>query len=85
MSDASVTLIAAQREFTAHLAAVEDAVRFAFRHRFRLRRQDYEEAMAESIAAAWSAWTGLIARGKNVDIGIRDVLNPLFRTQRPQA
>ena len=32
------SLIAAQDEFTAHLPAVENAARFAFRRRFRMRR-----------------------------------------------
>ena len=42
----------AHREFTAHLSAVENAARFAFRRR-RLKRQDYEDVLAEAIAACW--------------------------------
>ena len=30
-----------------------------------MRRQDREEAVAEARAAAWSAWHGLIRRGKD--------------------
>ena len=51
---------------------VEDAVRFAFRK--RLRPQEYEEALAEATAAAWSAWHGLIQRGKEpVEIGVHGI------------
>jgi hypothetical protein len=79
----AISLIAAQQEFSHHLPAVENAVHFAFRRRFRMRRQDYEEALAESIAAAWSAWTGLIARGKNpVEVGVHGIANNAVRYVR---
>jgi hypothetical protein len=58
----ALSLVAAQELFTAHLSAVEDAARFAFR---RLRPQEYEEKVAEARAAAWSAWHGLLRRGKD--------------------
>ena len=44
------SLADAQREFAARLAVVESATRYAFRRR-RLRRHDYEDIMAETIAA----------------------------------
>jgi hypothetical protein len=79
----ALSLIAAQREFTNHLAAVETAARFAFRRRFRMRRQDFEEALAETLAAAWSAWMGLIARGKNpVEVGVHGIANNAVRYVR---
>ena len=56
------SLTSAQQSFTATLSAVEDAVRFAFRR--RLRHQEYEEALAEARAAAWSAWAGLVKQGQ---------------------
>src|SRR5687768_1132526 len=52
LSGASLTAV--QQQFTATLSAVEDAVKFAFRK--RLRPQEYEDALAEARAAAWSAW-----------------------------
>ena len=58
----TMSLVAAQEKFTATLKAVEDAARYAFRRR---RRQDREEAVAEATAAAWSAWHGLIGKGKD--------------------
>ena len=48
----AMSLAAAQEQFTATLSAVEDAVKFAFRR--RLRPQEYEEALAEARAAAWT-------------------------------
>ena len=59
----AMSLASAQQSFAANLKAVEDAVRFAFRR--RLRHQEYEEALAEARAAAWSAWAGLVKRGKD--------------------
>ena len=46
----TLSLTHAQQQFTAHLSAVENAARYAFRRR---RRQDREEAVAEARAAAW--------------------------------
>jgi hypothetical protein len=77
----ALSLAAAQREFTAHLSAVEDAVSFAFRK--RLRRQEYEEALAEARAAAWSAWHGLIAKGKDpLEVGVRAIAHNACRHVR---
>jgi hypothetical protein len=81
MSTLSLTL--AQQRFTDYLPVVENAVHFAFRRRFRLRRQDYEEARAEAIAAAWSAWAGLIARGQDpVAVGVCGIANNAIRYVR---
>jgi hypothetical protein len=67
----ALSLTHAQQQFTATLAAVDNAARFAFRGR---RRQDREEAVAEARAAAWSAWHGLIRKGKNpIEVGIHAI------------
>jgi hypothetical protein len=79
----ALSLSAAQREFTNHLAAVETAARFAFRRRFRMRRQDFDEALAETLAAAWTAWVGLLSRGKDpVQIGVHGIANNAVRYVR---
>jgi hypothetical protein len=77
----AASLIAAQERFTAHmLPAVANAAHYAFRRRFRMSRQRYEEALAECIAQAWSAWTGLIARGKDpVAIGVHGIAGNAIR------
>jgi hypothetical protein len=79
----ATTLVAAQQEFVTHLAAVETAARFAFRRRFRIRRQDFEEALAETLAAAWTAWVGLLSRGKDpVQVGVHGIANNAVRYVR---
>ena len=76
----AMSLVAAQEKFTASLKAVEDAARFAFRRR---RRQDREEALAEARAAAWSAWHGLIRKGKDpVEVGVTGIANNAVRNVR---
>ena len=81
MSTAS--LIAAQEQFTARLPAVENAVRWAFRRRFRLRSHEYEEVLAEAVAACWSSWVGLLSRGKDpVEIGVHGIANNAIRYVR---
>jgi hypothetical protein len=78
MSELSLTH--AQQQFTAHLPAVDNAARFAFRRR---RRQDREEALAEARAAAWSAWAGLLRRGKDpVEVGVTGIANNAVRNVR---
>ena len=70
----AATLSAAQQEFLTHLPAVEGAAHWTFRHRLRLRRQDFEEALAETRAAAWRAWVGLLSRGKDpVQVGVHAI------------
>ena len=58
------SLTEAQREFAARLSVVESATRYAFRRR-RFRRHDYEDILAEAIAACWMPWVGLISRGRD--------------------
>jgi hypothetical protein len=73
------SLADAQREFAARLAVVENATSFAFRHR-RLRRHDYEDILAEAIAACWSAWVGLISRGRDpLEVGVCAIANRAVR------
>ena len=68
----ALSLTHAQQQFTATLAAVEDAVHYAFRG--RLRPQEYEETLAEARAAAWSAWAGLLHRGTDpVEVGVHAI------------
>src|SRR4051812_9331727 len=74
----TMTLAAAQESFTATLSAVEDAVKFAFRR--RMKRQEFEDAMAEAKAAAWSAWHGLIMRGRDpVEVGVHGIAGNAVR------
>jgi hypothetical protein len=76
----AMSLVAAQEKFTATLSAVEDAARYAFRRR---RRQDREEALAEARAAAWSAWHGLIRKGKDpLAVGVTGIANNAIRYVR---
>ena len=77
----AISLASAQQSFTATLSAVEDAVKFAFRG--KLRRQEYEEALAEARAAAWSAWHGLVTRGKDpVEVGVHGIATNAIRWVR---
>jgi DNA-directed RNA polymerase specialized sigma24 family protein len=77
----ALSLTYAQQQFTATLSAVEDAVHFAFRG--RLRPQEYEETLAEARAAAWSAWHGLIRKGKDpLAVGITGIANNAIRYVR---
>ena len=77
----AMSLCAAREQFTATLSAVEDAVKFAFRR--RLRPQEYEEALAEARAAAWSAWHGLVERGKDpVEVGVHGIAGNAVRNIR---
>jgi hypothetical protein len=74
------SLIAAQQQFVAYLPAVENAARFAFRRRYRMRPQNYEEARAEAVAAAWSAWIGLLRKGKDPrQVGVHGIANNVIR------
>jgi hypothetical protein len=76
LSGASLT--SAQQHFTETLKAVEDAVHYAFRK--RLRRQEYEEAMAEATAAAWSAWHGLVRKGRDpLAVGVHGIASNAIR------
>jgi hypothetical protein len=69
------SLAAAQHQFTAYLPVVENATLYALRRR-RLRRHDYEDILAEAIAACWSAWVGLISRGRDpLEVGVCGIAN----------
>ena len=76
----ALSLMHVQQQFTAHLPAVEDAARYAFRRR---RWQDREEAVAEATAAASSAWHGLIGKGKDpLAVGVTGIANNAIRYVR---
>ena len=76
----ALSLTHAQQQFTAYLPAIDNAARFAFRRR---RRQDREEALAEARAAAWSAWAGLLRRGKDpVEVGVTGIAANAVRNVR---
>ena len=76
----AMSLVTTQEQFTATLSAVEDAARYVFR---RMRWQDREEAVAEARAAAWSAWHGLIRKGKDpVKVGVTGIANNAIRYVR---
>jgi hypothetical protein len=48
-----------------------------------MRRQEYEEALAEARAAAWSAWHGLIRKGKDpLAIGVTGIAMNAIRYVR---
>jgi hypothetical protein len=72
----------AHREFTAQLPVVENATRCAFR-RLKLKRQDFEEVLAEAVAACWSAWVGLLSRGRDpLEVGVCGIANFAVRYVR---
>ena len=76
------SLADAQREFATRLPVVVNATRFAFRRR-RLRRHDYEDILAEAIAACWSAWVGLVSRGRDpLEVGVCGIANQAARYVR---
>ena len=76
------SLTDAQDEFAARLAVVERAARYAFRRR-KLRRQDFEDILAETIAACWSAWVGLLSRGRDpLEVGVCGIANQAARYVR---
>jgi len=78
MSAASLTTAHAQ--FESALPAITNAVRYAFRRR---RPQDRAEAVAEAQAAAWSAWAGLLKKGKDpVTVGVHGIANNAVRYVR---
>src|SRR4051812_29466693 len=76
----AASLSAVHQQFEAALPAVTDAARYAFRRR---RPQDRDEAVADARAAAWSAWHGLIARGKDpVEVGVHGIAANAIRYVR---
>ena len=76
------SLTDAQNAFAAQLKVIVGATRYAFRKR-RLRRHDYEDILAEVIAACWSAWVGLISRGRDpLEVGVCGIANQAVRYVR---
>jgi DNA-directed RNA polymerase specialized sigma24 family protein len=60
------------REFESLLPKIRETARFAFRS---LNLSDQDEAIADVCAAAWSAWHGLIRRGRNpLEVGPMGIL-----------
>jgi hypothetical protein len=67
----AIALGTAQEQFTAALPEIAAAARYYFR---RWRPQDRAEAIAETQAAAWHAWHGLVARGQDpVAVGVTGI------------
>ena len=67
-------------QFEALLPRIEEAAKFAFR---ALNPSDRDEAVADVCAAVWSAWHGLIKRGKDpMEIGPFGILNNGIRYVR---
>jgi hypothetical protein len=61
------------QEFESLLPKIKEAARFAFRG---LNPCDRDEALADLIAATWSAWSGLIKRGRSpLEVGPIGILN----------
>jgi hypothetical protein len=76
----ALSLTHAQQQFTAYLPAIDNAAQFAFRRR---RWQEREEALAEARAAAWSAWAGLVRKGKDpLAVGVTGIANNAIRYVR---
>jgi hypothetical protein len=67
-------------QFEALLPKFKESARYAFR---ALSRGDRDEAIADVCAAAWSAWHGMIKRGKNpLDVGPCGILANAIRYVR---
>jgi hypothetical protein len=70
-------LSAVHAQFTDSLQKIDYWIRYAFR---RYRPQDRREAILDCHAAMWSAWHGLILKGKNpIDIGVTGIANNAIR------
>jgi hypothetical protein len=68
-----MTAYSFHREFELLLPKIKEAVRFSFRG---LNPCDRDEAVADLIAATWSAWSGLIKRGRSLlEVGPIGILN----------
>jgi DNA-binding NarL/FixJ family response regulator len=67
-------------QFESLIPKIREAARFAFR---ALNASDRDEAVADVCAAAWSAWHGLIKRGKDpMEIGPYGILTNAIRYVR---
>ena len=72
-----IALTPVHRQFEAALPAILATAKFAFRKR---RLQERQEAVAEALAAAWSAWQSLVRRGKDpVEVGVSGIANNAVR------
>jgi len=66
--------------FVSALPRMDNTIRYAFR---RWPKQDRQDALAETRAAAWSAWSGLIRRGRDpVAVGVVGIVNNAIRYVR---
>jgi DNA-directed RNA polymerase specialized sigma24 family protein len=75
-----MTALAFQQQFEELLPQLKEVAGYAFRRR---NPQDKEEAIADVCAAAWSAWHGLIKRGKNpLEVGPSGILANAIRYVR---
>ena len=69
----TISLACAHASFENWLPSLLRTARYAFR---RLRPQDREEAEAAVVAAAWSAWRGLLRKDRDpVEVGLSAVAN----------
>jgi hypothetical protein len=76
------SLTEAQNAFAAQLKVIVSVTRYAFRKR-RLRRHDFEDVLAEAVAACWSSWVGLISRGQDPRlVGVCGIANQAVRYVR---
>ena len=76
------SLTEAQNAFAAQLKVIVSATRYAFRKR-RLRRHDFEDILAEAVAACWSSWVGLLSRGQDpLQVGVCGIANQAVRYVR---
>jgi DNA-binding NarL/FixJ family response regulator len=75
-----MTAISFHEQFEAVLPKIREAAGFSFRG---LNPSDREEAIADVCAAAWSAWHGLIKRGKDpMEVGPIGILTNAIRYVR---
>ena len=80
LGDRLMTACSFHREFELLLPKIKEAARFAFRG---LNPSDRDEAAADLIAATWSAWSGLIKRGRSpLEVGPIGILNFALRYVR---
>jgi hypothetical protein len=75
-----MTAASFHEQFESLIPKITEAARFAFR---ALNPSDRDEAVADVCAAAWSAWHGLIKRGKDpMDISPYGILTNAIRYVR---
>ncbi len=75
-----MTAVCFHKQFEALIPKIKEAASFAFRAFSPVER---DEAVADVIAATWSAWHGLIRRGKNpLEVGPYGILANAIRYTR---